>query len=842
MAGMETVGATAQPGPLLRLTFVWMGGILLGRWMPNATAWLTFSALLWVTAAVMYVWRGSGSVRHWALITVLATSAAWYVLRDRHLSDDHVGQFVTSQPHLVQVTGTIGSSPYIRSAQSGAFAGFSYEAPLTIGILELESILVDGQEQSCSGQLLVRIKEADFRFRHGIKIRAIGWLSQIAGPKNPGELDYRRIYRARDIAGRLTMRVRGNWQLLEAAPTHPRFTSLRRDISDIAAASLREGMDDCPKRLALLDTILLGRRSAELYTLTVSFRRVGLAHLLSISGAHLAILLAIVWALARLITGRPTWTAAAVIVALALFLAIVPWRVPIVRAAIMTGLFALGYGTGRLIGRMQLLALSALVVLIWLPTDLFNAGFQLSFGAVAGLILFAGRVGQWIWPDPLQPHTSRYWARGVGDYLAVNLVAFTVSLPLVAYHFQMVTPLAVLLSILALPFVTVTLGLGYTKVLAGLAYPTLGRLLAGPLEWITDVMMGLVEHASSWPGATIELQRPPSPLWVLAAVAVVVAVLSGWFAQRRRAAAASIGLCIIWLMVLSVPSAAPLRWLGAASVPPLRLNMLAVGDGSCYLFRIAPPGNMLGKGRPHVIIFDCGSQQYLSVGKRTVLPALRFWGVDRIDTLILSHADLDHFGGSLDVMDRIPVASVWVPPYLMAEAKSDESGAAAFLVEQLRLRAVSIETVGRGSRYAVGAAELEVLWPPSDLNDPPRNDTSIVLRVSVAGRHVLMGGDIQTLAIDRLLAGRNDLKADVCDLPHHGSFVDSSPRWLAAVDPMLVLQSCGRGRLQHDRWQSILDQRGTPRFITSRNGMVEVTIDRRSRIKLRAFLPNGVSK
>src|SRR5690606_36599492 len=108
-------------------------------------------------------------------------------------------------------------------------------------------------------------------------------------------------------------------------------------------------------------------------------------------------------------------------------------------------------------------------------------------------------------------------------------------------------------------------------------------------------------------------------------------------------------------------------------------------------------------------------------------------------------------------------------------------------------------------------SEIQALWPPAnftmddELND---NDLSVVLSVRTAGRHVLLTGDIQKIAMEALLALHekkgsepNELKADVTDLPHHGSFVrGNSLIWLDAVSPTMVVQSCGVNRVAKDPW------------------------------------------
>jgi hypothetical protein len=89
---------------------------------------------------------------------------------------------------------------------------------------------------------------------------------------------------------------------------------------------------------------------------------------------------------------------------------------------------------------------------------------------------------------------------------------------------------------------------------------------------------------------------------------------------------------------------------------------------------------------------------------------------------------------------------------------------------------------------------------------------------------VLLHGDAQQYALSELLESNRDLRADLCDLPHHGSFVEASPRWLAGVQPEVVLQSSGIARLIRDPWPPFLEPKRVHRLVTARDSMVEVSI------------------
>lgn len=809
-------GETGAAGSgVVRLALAWSAGIVLAAQWPARGAWIG-GACAALGVCFLLVWRGMGQPARWsALVCVALVGGAWLLVQRDYVEDRHVSRFVHDEPGLARVRGVVVGEPREVLADQSTFGAFNYRGPGTMLELEADAIDAGGGFEPAAGGLVLRIKEHDHRPALGQRIEAVGWLSAVDPAMNPGEFDYRAYLRAQGVSGEMTLMQRGNWLPISDPPGWT-LTGMRRSIGDAAAWSLRLGMPLDEDRTALLDALLLGRRSGGMSELSESFRAVGLSHVLAISGAHLAILLLLVWALGRLLIGWPSGVSLLVLVVLVLFLLAVPWRTPIVRAAIMAGVFCVGYGMGRRLTGVELLSAAALIVLVWKPGDLFSAGFQLSFGVVGAILLFAKPVSRWMLPEPdvavVHPSAWDLGVRWVVDYTGMSVVAFAVALPLVMHHFQIVSPLAVLLSLLALPVLTLVLALGYLKVLAGLVSPAVGSLLAVPVAWAGDSLSGLVVQSQRWPGASFTLLAQPSVAWVVGALGVVVALLSGGLRGRRPAMVCCVALVVGWAWVEQRPGSV----MDDDDGPALVLNMFAVGDGSCYLLRSGD----------EVLMFDCGSQGFWRVGERSIVPALGALGVRRIDTLMLSHADLDHFVGVVDVVERVEVGRVLVSPDLVREAEADRGGTAAFLFERLRALGQEPEVVERGWRGVLGEALLEMLWPAPGYMSELNNNNALVLRVEAAGRRVLLSSDVQGDAIDRLMVEPAQLRADVADLAHHGSYVDQSPAWLSAVGPMVVLQSSGHKRRQQDPWAQLLKQRGIKRLRTSELGMVELTVGR----------------
>ncbi|MEM8782595.1 MAG: MBL fold metallo-hydrolase [Planctomycetota bacterium] len=364
--------------------------------------------------------------------------------------------------------------------------------------------------------------------------------------------------------------------------------------------------------------------------------------------------------------------------------------------------------------------------------------------------------------------------------------------------------------------------------LAGWLLPSVGLLLAGPLGWSIDMLVTLAERAVDWPGATWQLTRSidhlGGVLWTLAALAFVGAWFGGLFRWRRWIGVAlALGLTGWLAWTQDVPQ----RWL--REPPAASLSMIAVGDGSCFVLR--------SQGK--TLVFDCGSQGYDQVGKRSAVPALRSMGVRRIDLLMLSHADLDHFSGVPELLEAIPVRRIVCSPEVFADAANRPDAATARLLAWLDERGQTPEPITAGWTHAFGNTTLETLWPPGGLIAKRSNDHSLLLRIEVVGRTALFHGDLQQtgkLALLNNPALLEQLDADVTDLPHHGSFVDASLDWLDAVTPTIVLQSSGPDRLRFDRWLDPIAERGITRFASHTSGLSTIDFFGDGRITTRTHL------
>jgi competence protein ComEC len=232
------------------------------------------------------------------------------------------------------------------------------------------------------------------------------------------------------------------------------------------------------------------------------------------------------------------------------------------------------------------------------------------------------------------------------------------------------------------------------------------------------------------------------------------------------------------------------------------------------------------QGRGAAILFD-GARAFpggVDLGRTAVVPALAALGVKRLDLVIASHADLDHRGGLRAVVERMPCDRLWLPP------GGREDPAFASLLAAALARRTEVVEKGRGDPGERLADLLATpLWPPRS-SGLSRNDASLVVRVEVGGGRVLLTGDIGTEAEAVLLSSGADLRAEVLELPHHGSRTSAAPGFLRAVAPDVAIASApcpGRFGTPH---REVLDRAaalGVPVWWTGRDGAVLVGLSPR---------------
>lgn len=774
--------------------------ILLWWWIALAVIALGFAAV---------IIRRSASLGYIGLLgAMLALGGAWIIVKQDRVRSDDLARRVSELNSLVRLRGTIDSPLMLRDRLSGSMGRFGFQPPATYFRVNVEALLPrDGAPVPASGQVLVRVNETMPPARIGDRVELLGSLTAFPPAANPGELDRAEYAAALGQAGLLRVPSRALAVVTPVSRSSfvDSFNQWRAALRHRASGWLKADLPTTERteRDALLAAMFLGERGPDLDGLDEAFRRTGLAHVLAISGLHLGVLAGVLLGAFRFTGRHRAWHAWAVIAVILFYLLLIEVRLPVLRAAVMITIACLGLAFARRFAFTGLISLSAIGLLLWRPDQLFEPGFQLSFGVVIGLVHFAMPLREFWWGprDALAPSASAMAGEWLKDLVAASLVAWLISMPIIIHHFGVVTLLAAPASVVAIPIVTLLLAVGYLKMLLGVLLPSAGLVLGAALTTCAEFLISIVQMFDAIPATHMPVPGV-SAGWTIAAIIVMV----GWLTARTKRRAVIMLICTIAL------SAWALRPRVGSE---LRFDMLAVGDGTCILVRTGG----------QTMLFDAGSSTNLNAGRQSIVPALRRLGVHRIDGLIISHANLDHYAAAIEVIDAFLVSRVLVTPALLREAEETPNEALGFLVDAINRRAIAVQPVARGHEELIGETRWTWLHPPEQARFDIVNDTSSVIAIDAFGRRAMLTGDVQTEGMAMLL-GRpaEDLRADVIEFPHHGSYHDAAIAFVEAVQPTVIMQSTGWTRWLGDRWGRILDDSGVDRLVTARDGAVWVRI------------------
>ncbi|AMR67488.1 DNA internalization-related competence protein ComEC/Rec2 [Aquipseudomonas alcaligenes] len=565
--------------------------------------------------------------------------------------------------------------------------------------------------------------------RAGERWRLAVKLKRPRGLVNPQGFDYEAWLLAQRIGA--TGTIKAGERLQAASGTAAWRDALRQELLAVEAFG----------RAGALAALVLGDDSGLSRTDWRVLQDTGTVHLLVISGQHVALLAALLYALVAGLARLGLWPR---------FLPWLPWactlafvgalgygllagfEVPVRRACVMVALVLLWRLRFRHLGLWWPLLLAFVLVLLIEPLASLQAGFWLSFGAVAVLAwVFGGRLGAWSW--------WRVWWRAQWT-LALGLLPlfFALGLPL-----SLSGPLANLLAVPWVSLLVVPLALLGTLLLP---VPWLGE----GLLWLAGGLLAILFQLLGWIASALPAWLPTAvPLWcwLLGSLGVLLCLLPAGVPLRA--------LGLVLLLALLLP---PRERIPAGQAQVWQLD---VGQGLAVLVRT----------REHALLYDAGPRfGDFDLGERVVLPSLRQLGVDRLDLLLLSHADSDHAGGAEAVIRGMTVARV-------------TSGEAAELP-----RALQAQSCVDGARWAWDGVVFTT-WRWRDA--PPGNAASCLLKVEAQGESLLLTGDVDAAAEKALLASGRDLRARWLQVPHHGSRSSSSAAFLDAVAPHGALLSRG---------------------------------------------------
>jgi len=580
---------------------------------------------------------------------------------------------------------------------------------------------------------------------------------------------------------------------------------------------------------SLAQALVLGDRSSVPDDVRGDLSRSGTAHIVAVSGLHIFIVCGLVLSLGAWVFGRrrPTYLLVA-LGAIWVYALLAGMHAPVVRAGIMGSLWLLAIHLGRPGSSLAWLAFAAAVMAAAQPSVLGQVSFQMSFAAMAGIIILAPYFRSWGERLFRVEEGRRGWAGALVGSFSITLGAMAAVAPIVLYYFGEASLMALPANLLILPALPFAVGTSAAVAVAGIVVSPLAQVL-GWVAWLfTGYIIGVARVFSSLPFASFEAGSvSPAAVWSYYAVLGTALWLAGDRARRgvvrkkvkalassivggsRRAPAALVlvPLCVV----------AALVWTAAVTAPDGRVHVfiLDVGQGDAILIE---------RGRTQVLV-DGGPDAdriCLELGKR-----MPYW--DRtIELIVSTHSHADHLVGLVEVVGRYEVGKV---------VSGCEEGDSLTYREWLRqLEAADIErvTAVAGERIDLGGGlVLEVLHPPGTPlwgMDEDTDNNSLVTRLVYGDFSLLLTGDIHEEAEWYLLDESCTLDSTVLKVPHHGSDTSSCAEFLAEVSPQAaVISVAADNEFGHpagnvlERLDAEVGEDGV--YLTSEHGTIEFITD-----------------
>lgn len=544
---------------------------------------------------------------------------------------------------------------------------------------------------------------------------------------------------------------------------------------------------------AFLQAMLIGRSGNLSVQAETNLRQAGLSHILAVSGMHCTFLISLL----SLFLLHHQRRLALCGIPLLLFYAVLTGASPsVVRACVMSIFVLLAPLLRRDKDPITSLSAALLVILLQNPFAAASISLQLSFSAVAGLLLVTPRLYQTLLGDKAHGRASRFIAASFST--SIGALVFTT--PLSAIYFNMLVLISPLSNLLCLFAAGAAFGSGIISVVFEMIFPPLGSLLGLAPKVLVWYILKAVHLLSQVPGHAVYFSNPYLKFWL---VYVYLLFAAAWVVRsggrRKYAVAAALAAGTLSLTV----RAGALRCADGT----LDVQVLDVGQGQSIL---------LTSGGDFTLV-DCGSANSWYAPGAIAADTLHSLGCGRLDRLVLTHYDEDHISGVATLLARMDVDTLVVPSL-------PDSAAGEAILDAARAQGTQVQVLQEETVWDLGTGSLTV-YPP--LEEGESNESGLSILCTAGDFDLLITGDMDTNTEERLLSTYHlpDLEALV--VGHHGSKYATSEALLSALTPELALISVGDNSYGHPSDQALwrLVQAGATIYRTDLQGTIHLTVN-----------------
>ena len=693
-------------------------------------------------------------------------------------------------------------------------------------MIKSHKIISGNRHISVEGHLLLFLKEQNPALHIGDRLRLLCRLHRPHGFRNPGVFSYERHLALERIHVVGFLSDDKMWVKVGEGFKNPillKIESWRDHIRDFL-----EKEATLPSS-SIFQALVLGEQGNIPEEVRESFITTGIAHLLAISGDHLGIVALLsfslfLWVMKRsefllLSLSVKKWAAALTIPCLLLYTFIAGGGISVIRATIMVITFFLSIVFDRERHLLHTLALAAFLILLFSPPSLFDVSFQLSFLAVLSILYLVPRIYRDLRREEINIPPEISWKQKIWKYVRLSFIVTVVAIlgtaPFVALHFNRVSLIGFLANLFIVPwvgFLIVPITL-IASIFSFFFYPFAGLLITVD-QFLATILFKVVAFFASIPFASIYIPTPTALEIIL-----YYLLLFLWVHLRKgkKIKYLFVGICIFLAADLTY-------WnLKDRFRKDLTLTFIDVGHGDSILVEFPKGKRMLiDGGGLHEDRFD--------VGKNVIAPFLWKKKIQKIDTLILTHPDPDHLKGLNFIASQFKIGRFW------DNGHRGDSESYLELEKTLQRRKIDRFSLNENiNSQMINGVEISFLNPPAGSAGPVRdrnpaylNNQSLVIRLRFKNIILILTGDVEKEAEERMVRKGYPLGAHILKVPHHGSSSSSSLIFLEKVKPDHAIISVGErtiGRLPHPEVIERYKRLGSKIFRTDKHGAITVMTD-----------------
>ncbi|QDT97452.1 ComEC/Rec2 family competence protein [Gimesia aquarii] len=743
---------------------------------------------------------------------------------------------------IVRVMGTVCTKPQTEIPADEEQFDPDQPTQRTNLILDCRELISDAAKIPVTGKVYVTISDPVHQMKRdqlpllsvGDLIEVCGELKQFSSQQNPHDFDIQTYFRQQQIGAVLRVKSSHAANIVSKRDAISWF-SLRHYFHNRFAQQIKKHTSEQTQAIGL--ALLLGDRSELSSATRKKFSQTGLIHFLAISGLHIGFFALFVWGICHVLNLPRSISVSLLICAILFYLSIIEIRPPILRAASFCVLVTLGLINWRAITTLNLVCLSALIILVINPTDLFDVGAQLSFLAVSAILWtvqqeFYQNPFQQSWvplrwrflasnpslQSPLQWFSIRYF-RLLYSIFLVTAFIWIVTAPLVLYHFKLIAPIGLLINTLIFPFLFLILLLGYLLIFVGSLIPFSGNLFGACFDYSVQLLLWIVECASSIPFSHLELPAPPLwwlivyySLFVFIILPIQVNLKLGWnyLFHKLRVSIIPIWIIVGLLVSLCVPESTSFR-----------CTFIAVNHGISILLEL-PDGK--------TILYDAGSMSPVEQTYSKIKNTLLDHRIRRIDLLLISHADRDHFNAATKLISNQYIRELAFPQAFLSQNQKGP----LILCDTAIQHDVPVKIIGKGDQIAFDSGvKLEVLHPRFSEIYEDDNPASLTILITFKGRQILLTGDLEGEGLNQLLSEPITAPLDVLLSPHHGSLSANTTELARWANPRYLIIS--GGKKQTATHLEKVYASNTNIFSTTSEGAITCLINDAGKLKITPF-------